>query len=309
LSSATHQQLAIEALQAQQDTVDYLGTHDAWMSFHGSVHDVKVLDDRFKGIDGLSVLLAVMIRATHRAAVFAIAPEMRQAVDDAAATMPEDERVLEDDLLSPEGILYLGDNPLELPSSYSDATALVDTLMWMPSDEGFHLVLLGSSWRNRNYIGDYEKRRAGLPRIISVAHVNQVFGRPVRRWVGTDGIPIEADIDSAGIVWLCAMRIMQQSYSETVSASPPRGISRRLERAGKTNSINVIQFRRRRTITASTGRHLETRHIRRAHWRRHQRYKNNQGDWAEKSVFIPTSVVGPDDAPWAMRPTVGVLSR
>ena len=294
------QQLAAEALGRQRDVADFLLTAIAAQGLR---------EARFATGD-VSQAAKAMSTTAKMAAVYAIAPEMGATVQHAADTMPEDELVMEDDLLSTTGILYLGDHPIPMPFRPGAEPYLVDTLLWRRDGAGFNVVGFRDRERNRHLVENYEGRRDEVPRSMSVAHCNQVFGEPIRNWVTGDD-PSGISIQMA-VVWLAAMRIMQQTYSETITQRPPSGMAKRLERANQTNAVQIIQFRQKhveRLEADPTGRHLETRHIRRGHWRRHQRYKTEAGEWAEKSVYIAETIVGPDGAPFVVNAKVGVLRR
>lgn len=248
---------------------------------------------------------------------YALAPVMAPLVYEAAETMPYDECVRSDDMPERHGYIYLGDNP-EVIWQRNGKNCAVDTIMWTPNPFGGHkdglsVWIFGATnlYDNRIAIN----MGAGVePRSCFLGSFNILFDMPVNgvNYVDVHGKSATDDNTESLRLLLSMARIMQQSYSVTTPQVLSRQVARARQRHNQPTEVGVIELRKIERPDRSedgTGHPLETRHVRRSHWRRHQRYKNAAGEWSEKSILIAETVVGPDGAPWVIHPKVSVLKR
>ena len=171
---------------------------------------------------------------------------------------------------------------------------------------------------------------APLPRTFSMGAVippeisNQITvtdhpdGRRVITWPkGYEGQQMKEIIDPSIVAepvfrWLLAcLRLMQQELTTVTDHGLPANLRRSLKGKVrlKNTHVSVIEYRRRSSsMPGESTREYTHRFLRRGHWRK-QPYKNEDGEWDRKSIWIHPTIVGDPSLPLLLREHVKALVR
>jgi len=112
--------------------------------------------------------------------------------------------------------------------------------------------------------------------------------------------------------WLLAcLRLMQQELTTVTDHGLPANLRRSLKGRVrlKNTHVSVIEYRRRSaSMPSESSREYTHRFLRRGHWRK-QPYKNDDGEWDRKSIWIHPTIVGDPSLPLLLREHVKALVR
>lgn len=112
--------------------------------------------------------------------------------------------------------------------------------------------------------------------------------------------------------WLLAcLRLMQQELTTVTEQGMPANLRRSLKGKVrlKNSHVSVIEYRRRSaSMPHESSREYTHRFLRRGHWRK-QPYKNEEGEWDRKSIWIHPTLVGDPSLPLLLREHVKALVR
>ena len=112
--------------------------------------------------------------------------------------------------------------------------------------------------------------------------------------------------------WLLAcLRLMQQELTSVTQQGLPANLRRSLKGKVrlKNTHVSVIEYRRRSgSMPSESSREYTHRFLRRGHWRK-QPYKNDDGEWDRKSIWIHPTIVGDPSLPLRLREHVKALVR
>lgn len=112
--------------------------------------------------------------------------------------------------------------------------------------------------------------------------------------------------------WLLAcLRLMQQEITVVTDHGLPANLRRSLKGRVrlKNTHVSVIEYRRRSaSMPSESTREFTHRFLRRGHWRK-QPYKNEDGEWDRKSIWIHPTIVGDPSLPLLLREHVKALVR
>lgn len=112
--------------------------------------------------------------------------------------------------------------------------------------------------------------------------------------------------------WLLAcLRLMQQELTTVTEHGLPANLRRSLKGRVrlKNTHVSVIEYRRRSaSMPSESSREYSHRFLRRGHWRK-QPYKNEEGEWDRKSIWIHPTIVGDPALPLLLREHVKALVR
>lgn len=113
--------------------------------------------------------------------------------------------------------------------------------------------------------------------------------------------------------WLLAcLRLMQQPLTKVSDQGVPHALQKRNLKAKlklRNTHVTVIEYRRAEpSMPDATGREFTHRFLRRGHWR-WQPYKNDEGEWDRKRIWIHETIVGDESLPLVLREHVNALTR
>lgn len=269
-----------------------------------------------------------------------VTPEMSVLVTAAADSWKDDETILAEDFPTehgwmwiPGGIVEIDARGVPMPTSAVLWSMLGDavTLVFFvdkrhPLDKEYGLGGMSGVSRLtpwcvvRSKIGEPVVRSLSLGMVIPPEMAKEMTIHREGSSVaisfpkGYDPSALKPEIrPDAVMVWLVAcLRLMQQTITKVTDTGLPANVRRSLR--GKItmrhSHVTIIQYRRAEGARQDqeSRRELSHRFLRRGHWRR-QPYKNVDGEWDRRRIWIHPTIVGDSKLPLMLRDHVNALVR
>lgn len=285
-----------------------------------------------------------LAHVTQMSHAYYVAPTMQVLVTAASHDWPEDERVREDDFPQSQGWLYIPGGGITVLDIRGRIMA-TNVILWdcygggvdvhyladkySPADEHIRKsrpdvwaeMARLSPWHHaRVNFGDrvpisLQMGKAVPPEVASQIRISEVENQFIMSLpIGWSPEEMQPHVTTdATIAWLLScLRIMQQPLASVEKQGVPRNFRKGLERQKvkmKNTIVSVIEYRRRSgEYQSDSGRTLSHRYFRRGHWRR-QNYKDEHGDWQQKSIRIQPTIVGDPSLPLMLREHVNALVK
>lgn len=133
-----------------------------------------------------------------------------------------------------------------------------------------------------------------------------------RNWLDpqAEGIKMERRSEITPPFLYAVWQLMRQTVTDLAEVEPDRATRRRSQRLNADSKVTVIELRKRESTRTDKETEVEWSHrwVRRGHWRR-QPYKDEEGTWRRKVIYIFPTVCGPEDKPLVIREHVNALVR
>ena len=112
-------------------------------------------------------------------------------------------------------------------------------------------------------------------------------------------------------VLVAIWHLMHQTLAALTEEEPDRAARKRSKKLDALTKVTVIELRHRESRRREgPGSEVDWSHrwLRRGHWRR-QWFKDDEGEWRRKEIYIQPTVCGPEDKPLVIREHVNALMR